>query len=68
MLEFDATDDLVRGNQEGSHVNGYYDNFCFLRADRGNPSAGPSAQRQQKDCGNIGIRLSAIFQNGTSPC
>ncbi len=30
MLDFDATDDLIHGNQEGSHFNGYYRNYCFL--------------------------------------
>ncbi|NDP41684.1 MAG: hypothetical protein GZ089_03030, partial [Aromatoleum sp.] len=30
VLDFDATDDLVHGNQEGRHFSGYYDNFCFL--------------------------------------
>ena len=29
-LDFDATDDLVHGNQEGRHFNKYYDNYCFL--------------------------------------
>jgi len=30
VLDFDATDDLVHGSQEGRHFSGYYDNFCFL--------------------------------------
>ncbi|WP_455289061.1 IS1380 family transposase [Cupriavidus necator] len=30
ILDFDATDDLVHGNQEGRHFNGYYDNYVFL--------------------------------------
>jgi hypothetical protein len=30
ILDFDATDDLVHGNQEGRHFSGYYDNYCFL--------------------------------------
>ena len=30
VLDFDATDDLVHGNQEGRHFSGYYDNYCFL--------------------------------------
>jgi len=30
MLDFDATDDLVHGNQEGSFFHGYYGNYCFL--------------------------------------
>ena len=30
ILDFDATDDLVHGNQVGRSFNGYYDNYCFL--------------------------------------
>ena len=30
VLDFDATDDLVHGQQDGSHYNGYYKNYCFL--------------------------------------
>jgi hypothetical protein len=30
ILDFDATDDLVHGNQEGRHFSAYYDNYCFL--------------------------------------
>ena len=30
VLDFDATDDLVHGEQEGRHFSGYYDNYCFL--------------------------------------
>lgn len=30
ILDFDATDDLIHGQQEGSHFNGYYRNYCFL--------------------------------------
>ena len=30
VLDFDATDDLVHGNQEGRFFHGYYDNYCFL--------------------------------------
>jgi hypothetical protein len=30
ILDFDATDDIVHGNQEGRHFSGYYDNYCFL--------------------------------------
>lgn len=30
ILDFDATDDLVHGKQDGSHYNGYYKNYCFL--------------------------------------
>ena len=30
ILDFDATDDLVHGNQDGRHFSAYYDNYCFL--------------------------------------
>lgn len=30
ILDFDATDDLVHGNQEGRFFHGYYGNHCFL--------------------------------------
>lgn len=30
VLDFDATDDLVHGQQEGRHFSGYYDAYCFL--------------------------------------
>jgi len=30
VLDFDATDDPVHGNQEGKFPHGYYDNYCFL--------------------------------------
>jgi hypothetical protein len=30
VLDYDATDDPVHGNQEQRFFNGYYDNFCFL--------------------------------------
>lgn len=30
VLDFDATDDLVHGNQEGKFFHGYYDSYCFL--------------------------------------
>ena len=30
VLDFDATDDRVHGNQEGSEFHGYYDHYCFL--------------------------------------
>jgi hypothetical protein len=30
VLDFDATDDLVHGNQEGRFFHGYYENYCFL--------------------------------------
>lgn len=29
-LDFDATDDLVHGNQEGRHFSAYYNGYCFL--------------------------------------
>lgn len=30
ILDFDATDDPVHGNQERRFFHGYYDNYCFL--------------------------------------
>jgi hypothetical protein len=30
ILDFDATDDAVHGNQEGRFFHGYYDKYCFL--------------------------------------
>ena len=30
VLDFDATDDPVHGNQEGRFFHGYYDRYCFL--------------------------------------
>ncbi len=30
ILDFDATDDRVHGNQEGRGFHGYYDHYCFL--------------------------------------
>lgn len=30
ILDLDATDDLVHGDQEGRFFHGYYDNYCFL--------------------------------------
>lgn len=30
ILDFDATDDIVHGNQDGRHFSAYYDNYCFL--------------------------------------
>jgi hypothetical protein len=30
MLDFDATDDVVHGHQEGRFFHGYYDRYCFL--------------------------------------
>jgi len=30
VLDFDATDDLVHGNQVGRFFHGYYDHYCFL--------------------------------------
>jgi len=30
ILDFDATDDIVHGNQEGRFFHGYYDHYCFL--------------------------------------
>ena len=30
ILDFDATDDRIHGNQENKHYNGFYDAHCFL--------------------------------------
>jgi hypothetical protein len=30
ILDFDATDDRIHGNQEGRFFHGYYDHHCFL--------------------------------------
>lgn len=30
ILDFDATDDLVHGDQVGKFFHGYYENYCFL--------------------------------------
>jgi hypothetical protein len=30
ILDYDATDDTVHGNQAGRHFNGFYDSYCFL--------------------------------------
>jgi hypothetical protein len=30
LLDFDATDDAVHGNQVGRFFHGYYDHYCFL--------------------------------------
>ncbi len=30
ILDFDATDDIVHGQQEGKFFHGYYDHYCFL--------------------------------------
>ena len=30
ILDFDATDDPVHGNQQGRFFHGYYDHYCFL--------------------------------------
>jgi hypothetical protein len=30
ILDFDATDDLVHGNQVGRFFHGDYDHYCFL--------------------------------------
>jgi hypothetical protein len=30
ILDFDATDDLIHGQQEGRFFHGYYDHHCFL--------------------------------------
>ena len=30
ILDFDATDDPLHGNQEGAFFHGYYRNYCYL--------------------------------------
>jgi hypothetical protein len=30
ILDFDATDDRMHGNQEGRFFHGYYGSYCFL--------------------------------------
>jgi len=30
ILDFDATDDRIHGNQENKFFNGFYDDYCFL--------------------------------------
>lgn len=30
VLDFDATDSLIHGNQEGKFFHGYYDSYCFM--------------------------------------
>jgi hypothetical protein len=30
MLDFDATDDLLHGSQEGAYFHGYYGDYCYL--------------------------------------
>src|SRR5438045_9208606 len=30
VLDLDATDDLIHGNQEGRYFHGYYGNYCYL--------------------------------------
>lgn len=30
ILDYDATDDTIHGNQQGRHFNGFYDSYCFL--------------------------------------
>ena len=30
ILDFDATDDRIHGNQEGRFFHGYYDQYCYL--------------------------------------
>ena len=30
ILDFDATDDEVHGNQQNRFFHGYYDHYCFL--------------------------------------
>ena len=30
ILDYDATDDTIHGNQQQRHFNGFYDSYCFL--------------------------------------
>ena len=30
VFDFDATNDVVHGKQEGRFFHGFYDNYCFL--------------------------------------
>lgn len=30
MLDFDATDDRIHGNQQGRFYHGYYDSYCYM--------------------------------------
>jgi len=30
VIDVDATDDAIHGNQEGKYFNGFYDEYCFL--------------------------------------
>jgi len=30
LIDVDATDDTIHGNQEGKYFNGFYDDYCFL--------------------------------------
>jgi len=30
IIDVDATDDTIHGNQEGKYFNGFYDDYCFL--------------------------------------
>jgi hypothetical protein len=30
ILDLDATDDPIHGNQEGRFFHGYYDGYCYL--------------------------------------
>jgi len=30
IIDVDATDDLIHGNQEGKYYHGYYGNYCYL--------------------------------------
>ena len=30
VLDFDATDSLIHGDQEGKFFHGYYDSYCFM--------------------------------------
>lgn len=30
ILDYDATDDTIHGNQDHRYFNGFYDSYCFL--------------------------------------
>ena len=45
ILDFDATDDRVHGNQEGRFFHGYYGSYCFLPLYHGAASLSAGATR-----------------------
>ena len=49
VLDIDATDDTIHGEQEGRFFHGYYDSYCYLDCGRScsapsSPSTGPPAR------------------------